>query len=163
MVRFLDVKKTKENKESHRPIPFRHSRIKMKFLKYLVGPKNFRQAPLVGIALILLGMQAVAGTTYIVAGALVDPLSEKLIRNPVVRIDGSRVVSVISNGTVPESAMRIDLGDATLVPGLADEARRMTSRSTPCPNRNRRLDILDSGKSSSNGELLKNRLECFRG
>tara|TARA_Y100001949_G_scaffold140404_1_gene122401 strand:+ start:1392 stop:2702 length:1311 start_codon:yes stop_codon:yes gene_type:complete len=92
----------------------------MKFLKYLVGPKNFRQASLVGIALILLGMQAVAGTIYIVAGTLVDPLSEKLIRNPVVRIDGSRVVSVISNGTVPESAMRIDLGDATLVPGLAD-------------------------------------------
>ena len=70
--------------------------------------------------LLLWVAQAGAQTTYIVARALVDPLAERLVQNPVVEIDGNRIVSVEPNGVVPEDARSIDLGDATLVPGLAD-------------------------------------------
>ena len=68
----------------------------------------------------LLATFAEAETTFIVASALVDPLDEKLIENPVVEIDGNRVISVMENGSVPANAKAIDLGNATLVPGLAD-------------------------------------------
>ena len=70
--------------------------------------------------LLLWTAQAGAQSTYIVARALVDPLAEKLVQNPVVEIDGNRIVAVEPDGAVPEGARTIDLGDATLVPGLAD-------------------------------------------
>ena len=65
-------------------------------------------------------------STYIVAGSLVDPLQGKLISNPVVEIRGDRIVSVQSDGNVPDGADIIDLGDATILPGLADLHTHLT-------------------------------------
>ena len=59
-------------------------------------------------------------TTYLTAGSLVDPLNDGMVRDPVVEIEDGRIVSVTAGGTVPANATRIDLGDATLLPGLAD-------------------------------------------
>jgi imidazolonepropionase-like amidohydrolase len=69
-------------------------------------------------------------STYIVAGSLVDPLQGKLISNPVVEIRGGRIVSVQSDQSVPDGADIIDLGDATILPGLADLHTHLTWYST---------------------------------
>jgi len=60
---------------------------------------------------------------YLVAGSRVDPLDESVIENPVVEIDGERIVSVTAEGDIPEGAATIDLGSSTLLPGLADLLR----------------------------------------
>lgn len=78
------------------------------------------RAILIWIAGLCLSAPATADSTFVIAGTLVDTVEERLIRNPVVEIDGNRIVSVTSNGAVPQGAAVIDLGDATLVPGLAD-------------------------------------------
>lgn len=72
------------------------------------------------LLLLLLATEVNAETSYLVAGWLVDPLGEELIQNPVVRIDNGKIVSVTPNGSIPETATAIDLGDATILPGLAD-------------------------------------------
>ena len=69
---------------------------------------------------LLLGVDADAETTAVIAGALVDPLDGGIVRNPVVEIDDGVVVSVTRGGDVPEVDRVIDLGDATILPGLAD-------------------------------------------
>ena len=76
-------------------------------------------ATLLVLLAVLLAAEAGAETTYLVAGWLVDPLNEELIRDPVMAIEDGKIISVASNGTVPESATTIDLGDATILPGLA--------------------------------------------
>jgi imidazolonepropionase-like amidohydrolase len=69
---------------------------------------------------------AQAESTYIVAGSLIDPLNEKVISNPVVEIQGDRIVAVTSGGKVPDNAEVINLGSATLLPGLADLHTHLT-------------------------------------
>ena len=69
---------------------------------------------------LLLGVDADAETTAVIAGALVDPLDGGIVRSPVVEIDDGVVVSVTRGGDVPEVDRVIDLGDATILPGLAD-------------------------------------------
>ena len=64
--------------------------------------------------------QATAEVVFITAGRLVDPITEALIENPVVEINDNKIVAVHANGIVPDDGSRINLGDATLVPGLAD-------------------------------------------
>ena len=63
---------------------------------------------------------AAAETTYITARGLVDTLAERYVDNPLVEIEGNRIVSVTEDGSAPAGMTVIDLGDATLVPGLAD-------------------------------------------
>ena len=79
-----------------------------------------QQSFLICVAGLLLVTPAAAEPTYITAERLIDPIDEKIVRNPVVMIEDSRIMSVVENGSVPGDATLIDLGDATLVPGLAD-------------------------------------------
>jgi imidazolonepropionase-like amidohydrolase len=67
-----------------------------------------------------------ADSTYIVAASLIDPLNEKVISNPVVEIRGDRIIAVTSGGKVPDNAEVINLGSATLLPGLADLHTHLT-------------------------------------
>lgn len=69
-------------------------------------------------------------TTYLVAGALIDTLNGTRVTNPVVEIRGERVVSITPEGTVPAGANVIDLGSATILPGLADLHTHLTYYST---------------------------------
>ena len=64
--------------------------------------------------------------SFLVAGELIDPVEGKRISNPVVEIRGDRIASVTENGTVPDGATVIDLGDATILPGLADMHTHLT-------------------------------------
>lgn len=72
-------------------------------------------------AIALVTVQPVlAESIYVSAARLVDPLTERVLLNPVVRVDGERIVDVVENGTVPANARHLDLDQATLLPGLAD-------------------------------------------
>ena len=69
---------------------------------------------------------AAENVTFVVAGALIDTLQGETVANPVVEIRGERIVSVKSGGPVPDGATVIDLGDATILPGLADMHTHLT-------------------------------------
>lgn len=79
-----------------------------------------KQAALIGTSCLLLMVHAAAESVYVTADRLIDPIDAKLILNAVVEIKANQIVSVAANGSVPEAATRIDLGNATLLPGLAD-------------------------------------------
>jgi imidazolonepropionase-like amidohydrolase len=58
--------------------------------------------------------------TVLRAARLFDGTSSALIPDPVVVLEGSRILSVSSGTEAPDSAAVIDLADATLLPGLID-------------------------------------------
>ena len=72
------------------------------------------------LVVLLLAANAKAETTYLAASALVDPLNGELLQNPVVEIVNGQIISVTLDGDIPETARLIDLGGATILPGLAD-------------------------------------------
>jgi imidazolonepropionase-like amidohydrolase len=69
-------------------------------------------------------------SVYLVAGAMVDTLNGQRVSDPVVEISDGRIVSVKPGGTVPADARVIDLGEATILPGLADMHTHLTGYST---------------------------------
>ena len=58
--------------------------------------------------------------TVLKAAHLFDSVSGKLVSDGVVVVDGDKIVKVGSNLEVPPGARVIDLGDATLMPGMID-------------------------------------------
>ncbi len=64
----------------------------------------------------------VTPTTHVAvtAARLIQPESGKALEHPVVLIDGEKIVDVRSGGTIPDGYRKIDLGNATLLPGLID-------------------------------------------
>ena len=84
--------------------------------------------------LILLAGQPEIGqaqdNTYVVASWLIDTLNGERIADPVVEIADDRIVSVMSGTAIPEGAYVIDLGEATILPGLADMHTHLTGYST---------------------------------
>ncbi|HEY2346849.1 MAG TPA: amidohydrolase family protein [Xanthomonadaceae bacterium] len=56
----------------------------------------------------------------LIAAHLVQPESGKVLDHPLVLIEGERIVAVRSGSDVPAGWRRIDLGNATLLPGLID-------------------------------------------
>lgn len=69
---------------------------------------------------------ALAEPFYLKAKTLIDPLSGQAIASPIVAIEGDTILAVTAGGEVPEGARVIDLGDATLLPGLADLHTHLT-------------------------------------
>ena len=67
-----------------------------------------------------------AETTWVTAAAMIDPVEGRRIENPVVAIEDGRIVSVERRGRVPDGARAIDLGELTLLPGLADLHTHLT-------------------------------------
>jgi len=60
------------------------------------------------------------------AARLFDGTSDNIIRNGVVVVQGNRIVAAGANVDVPANAQVIDLGDATLLPGLIDSHVHLT-------------------------------------
>jgi imidazolonepropionase-like amidohydrolase len=87
---------------------------------------TFRLALLAFLTSLPFAASGAEGTTWLTAGALIDPLEERRIADPVVKIENGRIVEVIGGGDVPQGAYTIDLGDATLLPGLADLHTHLT-------------------------------------
>src|SRR5580692_3985043 len=64
---------------------------------------------------------AAAGPPIVLRAAhLFDSVSGKLVDHGVVVVSGTRIQAVGSDAKIPEGAQVIDLGDATLLPGLID-------------------------------------------
>jgi len=60
------------------------------------------------------------------AARLFDGTSDSIIRNGAVVVQGNRIVAAGANVDVPANAQVIDLGDATLLPGLIDSHVHLT-------------------------------------
>ncbi|MGZ8797510.1 MAG: Xaa-Pro dipeptidase [Thermoanaerobaculia bacterium] len=69
-----------------------------------------------------------AKTVVIRAARMIDPRNSTVVTNPVVVIDGDRIRSL--GGPVPAGAQVIDLGSATILPGLIDCHTHLTAQPT---------------------------------
>ncbi|MBK5188281.1 MAG: amidohydrolase family protein [Gemmatimonadaceae bacterium] len=67
--------------------------------------------------------------TVIRAAHLIEPRTGKRIDNAVIVVDGDRITSVTSGGGVPAGATVVDLGDATVLPGLIDVHTHLSGES----------------------------------
>lgn len=56
--------------------------------------------------------------TALIADRLIDGRSDAVRRNAVVLVDGGRITAVGDRSIIPDDAERIELGDATLMPGM---------------------------------------------
>jgi imidazolonepropionase-like amidohydrolase len=65
-------------------------------------------------------LQAADPVTAIRAAQLIDGVADQPLRDAVVLIEGGRITAVGSALPIPEGAQLIDLGGATLLPGLID-------------------------------------------
>ncbi|MEO1246840.1 MAG: amidohydrolase family protein [Pseudomonadota bacterium] len=63
---------------------------------------------------------------YLTAGSMIDTLNGETVADPVIEIRNDRIVSVTPGGSIPVGARTIDLGNATLLPGLADLHTHLT-------------------------------------
>ncbi|WP_339348205.1 amidohydrolase family protein [uncultured Sphingomonas sp.] len=66
-------------------------------------------------------------TVVVTAARMLDVQSGRMVDRPVVTVVDGKVTAVVSGGAVPAGAKRIDLGDATIVPGLIDMHVHLTS------------------------------------
>ncbi len=67
--------------------------------------------------------------TAIRVAHVVEPRTGKRIDNAVIVVDSGRITSVTSGGAVPAGATVIDLGNATVLPGLIDVHTHLTGES----------------------------------
>jgi imidazolonepropionase-like amidohydrolase len=54
------------------------------------------------------------------AGKLIDARSEKPLENPLIQVEGDKIVSVTAGGSAPAGVEVVDLGNATVLPGFID-------------------------------------------
>jgi imidazolonepropionase-like amidohydrolase len=67
-------------------------------------------------------------TIALKAARLFDGTSDSIVRNGVVVVEGNRIVAAGANVDIPANAQVIDLGDATLLPGLIDAHVHLTEQ-----------------------------------
>jgi len=77
------------------------------------------------ITLLLLIVCTISGwsqqnTTFIKAGALYDSKNNKLLKNKLIKIQGSKIISIDEFESLPENSQAIDLTEHTVLPGLID-------------------------------------------
>jgi imidazolonepropionase-like amidohydrolase len=54
------------------------------------------------------------------AGKLIDGKGEKPLENPLIQVEGDKIVSVTAGGSAPAGMEVVDLGNATVLPGFID-------------------------------------------
>ena len=84
----------------------------------------------IGFAALSIGRGVDAETIYLTAAHMVDPVGGKVVNAPAVVIKGDKIVSVGTAASLPApvDARKIDLGGATILPGLIDMHTHITSR-----------------------------------
>ncbi len=73
---------------------------------------------------------AAPGQVAVHAAHLIDVDSGQVVEQPLVLIEGERIVSVTPGGKAPEGVRLIELGGATLLPGLIDSHVHITGDAT---------------------------------
>ena len=87
------------------------------------------------------------------AAHFVDPSTSRVVDNVVVLIDNDRVTAIGSNLPIPSGSQLIDLGTATILPGLIDVHSHLTSsRSTYYEGLFRRSPIDNAIRAPSNAK-----------
>jgi imidazolonepropionase-like amidohydrolase len=88
-------------------------------------------AVMAGVAAVALSGAARAGTVYLTAARMIDPVAGVVVSNPAVVIKDDRIVEVGTAASLkaPDGSQAIDLGAATILPGLIDMHTHITSRS----------------------------------
>ncbi len=76
----------------------------------------------------LAGAQSATSVKVLRAARLIDGRGGAALTPGMVRVDGERIVAVGARVEVPPGATLIDLGDATLLPGLIDLHTHLTNR-----------------------------------
>lgn len=79
--------------------------------------------------MVLLALLLLAQPTAVRATRMFDARRGAIVQPGLVVVEGERIVQV--GGTVPAGAKTIDLGDATLLPGLMDAHTHLTFESGP--------------------------------
>src|SRR6185503_18554513 len=69
-------------------------------------------------------------TIVLKAARLFDGTSDRLVTPGLVVVTGGKITAVGSDATVPAGARVVDLGDATLLPGLIDAHVHLTQEMT---------------------------------
>jgi imidazolonepropionase-like amidohydrolase len=54
------------------------------------------------------------------AGKLIDGRGEKPLENPLIQVEGDKIISVTAGGSAPSGMEVVDLGNATVLPGFID-------------------------------------------
>src|SRR4051812_22311245 len=93
----------------------------------LAGANTLRLASAALLAACLLGASPPPAHRAVKARALLDVSSGSLVDNPVVLITGDRITAVGPRLAVPEGYEVIDLGGATILPGLVDAHTHVTT------------------------------------
>jgi imidazolonepropionase-like amidohydrolase len=78
------------------------------------------------------------------AARMLDVESGRIVANPLVLVEGDKIVSVSPGGSAPAGTQVIELGDVTLLPGLIDVHVHITGDSTVSTG-NYYRDILTRG------------------
>lgn len=83
------------------------------------------------LAALLAPVPALADAVVVTAAHLYDPESGRTLDAPVIVVQDGRVTSLVTGSTarpnIPADARRVDLGDATVLPGLIDMHVHLTS------------------------------------
>ena len=67
------------------------------------------------------------------AGKLIDGRSDKPVKNPLILVEGDKIVSIVAGGSAPPGVEVVDLADATVLPGFIDVHTHVLVQGDPSP------------------------------
>ena len=96
-----------------------HNQSLQQYLAYLFS-QTFTMRLLFFAVLISICSMAVAQTTFIKCGKLIDGKSDQPLLNKVIVVEGNMIKDIIDISAIPRNATVIDLSSKTILPGLID-------------------------------------------
>jgi len=81
---------------------------------------HYRTRELALLPLMMFAGLCSAQPTALIADRIIDGNSGKALQNSAIVVEGDKIIAVGSRDNIPDGAMLIDLGNATLMPGMID-------------------------------------------